>query len=266
MSSTFHAQNAASYEQFMGRWSRTLSARFVEFAGIADGDAILDVGCGTGSLTGVLLESAGVKSVVGIDLADVYLEAARQAVRDPRATFKTGDATSLPFADKSFDRAFSMLVLQFVPDAKKAVREMRRVVRSGGTVAATVWDSFGGMPGMRLFWDAAANLGIADGKTLRDFYFRPMTRPNDMLAAWREAGLNDVEQSSITIRFDYENFSDYWIPIAAGEGALGKFAVSLKAEQRVALEAAVRNVYLGGEPDGARSFATTAWACKGTVA
>jgi ubiquinone/menaquinone biosynthesis C-methylase UbiE len=265
MSSTFHARNAASYEQFMGRWSRQLSARFVEFAGIADGEAIVDIGCGTGSLTGVLLESAGIKSVVGIDLADVYLESARQTIKDPRAVFKTGDATSLPFADKSFDRAFSLLVLQFVPDATKAVSEMRRVVRPGGVVAAAVWDSFGGMPGMRLFWDAAANLGIADDKTLRDFYFRPMTRPNDMRAAWREAGLKQVEQSSITIRFDYENFSDYWLPIAAGEGALGKFAVGLATEQRDALEAAVRSAFLGGAADGARSFATTAWVCKGVV-
>jgi hypothetical protein len=121
------------------------------------------------------------------------------------------------------------------------------------------------MPGQRLFWDAAASLGIANDKVLRDFYFRPMTRPNEMLAAWSEAGLKRVEQSSITIRMEYENFSDYWFPIAAGEAALGKLAVGLAADQRAALEQAVRNVYLGGEPDGPRSFATTAWACKGTV-
>jgi ubiquinone/menaquinone biosynthesis C-methylase UbiE len=102
MSSTYNARSAAAYEQFMGRWSRQLSGRFVEFAGIADGDCILDVGCGTGSLTRVLLESADVKSIVGVDLADVYLESARQAIRDPRVDFKTGDATSLPFADKNF--------------------------------------------------------------------------------------------------------------------------------------------------------------------
>ena len=265
MSSTYNARSAVAYEHFMGRWSRQLSPRFVEFTGISNGECILDVGCGTGSLTRVLLESADLKSVVGIDLAEVYLESARQTIRDPRVDFKTGDVTSLPFADKSFDRAFAMLVLHFVPDGKKAMSEMRRVVRPGGLVAATVWDSLGGMPAQRLFWDAAATLGIANDKVLRDFYFRPMTRPNEMLAAWSEAGLKSVEQSSITIRFEYENFSDYWFPIAAGEAALGKFALSLAAEQRAALEAAVRNVYLGGEPDGRRSFATTAWACKGIV-
>jgi len=265
MSSTFNARSATAYEHFMGRWSRQLSPRFIEFAGISDGERILDVGCGTGSLTRVLLDSADLKSIAAVDLADVYLESARQAIRDPRVGFKTGDATSLPFADKSFDRAFAMLVLHFVPDAKKALSEMRRVVRSGGVVAATVWDGFGGMPAQRLFWDAAATLGIASDKVLRDFYFRPMTRPNEMRAAWSEAGLKSVEQSSITIRFEYENFSDYWFPIAAGEAALGKFALSLAPEQRAALEAAVRNVYLGGEPDGPRSFATTAWACKGIV-
>ena len=265
MSSTYNARSATAYEHFMGRWSRQLSPRFVKFAGIADGERVLDVGCGTGSLTRVMLVSADAKNIVGIDLADVYLESARQTIRDPRVDFKAGDATSLPFADKSFDRAFAMLVLHFVPDAKKAVSEMRRVVHPGGVVAATVWDGLGGMPAQRLFWDAAATLGIASDKVLHDFYFRPMTRPNEMSTAWSEAGLRSVEQSSITIRFDYENFSDYWIPIAAGEAALGKFALSLTPEQRAALEAAVRKVYLGGEPDGPRSFATTAWACKGIV-
>jgi ubiquinone/menaquinone biosynthesis C-methylase UbiE len=265
MSSTYNARSATSYEHFMGRWSRQLSLRFVEFAGVSDAERILDVGCGTGSLTRVMLQSADIKSIVGVDLADVYLESARQTIRDPRVDFKTGDATSLPFADNSFDRAFAMLVLHFVPDAKKAVDEMRRVVRSGGVVAATVWDGLGGMPALRLFWDAAATLGLADGKVLREFYFRPMTRPNEMLAAWSGAGLKSVQQASITIRFEYENFSDYWFPIAAGEAGLGKFALSLTAEHRAGLEAAVRNVYLGGEPDGPRSFATTAWACKGMV-
>jgi len=263
MSSTYNARSATSYEHFMGRWSRQLSLWFVEFAGVSDAERILDVGCGTGSLTRVMLASANVKSIVGIDLADVYLESARQTIRDPRVDFKTGDATSLPFADNSFDRAFAMLVLHFVPDAKK--RRWTKCDGSGGVVAATVWDGLGGMPALRLFWDAAATLGLADGKVLREFYFRPMTRPNEMLAAWSEAGLKSVQQASITIRFEYENFSDYWFPIAAGEAALGKFALSLTPEQRAGLEAAVRNVYLGGEPDGPRSFATTAWACKGMV-
>src|SRR5260370_17988856 len=178
----------------MGRWSRQLSFRFVEFAGISDGERILDVGCGTGSLTRVLLESADVKTIVGVDLGGVYLESGRKTIGDPGVDFKTGDGASLPFADKSFDRAFAMLVLHFVPDAKKAVDEMRRVVRSGGVVAATVWDGLGGMPALRLFWDAAATLGLADGKVLRDFYFRPMTPPNEMLSAWSEVRLKSVQQ------------------------------------------------------------------------
>ena len=92
-----------------------------------------------------------------------------------------------------------------------------------------------------------------------------MSRPNEMRDAWTEAGLNNVEQSSITIRFEYENFSDYWLPIAAGEAAPGKFAISLAPHELAKLEQAVRNAYLGGEPDGYRSFATTAWVCKGIV-
>src|SRR5258705_4627815 len=156
MASTYNARSATAYEHFMGRWSRQLSPRFVEFAGISDGERILDVGCGTGSLTRVLLESADVKTIVGVDLADVYLESARQTIRDPRVDFKTGDAASLPFADKSFDRAFAMLVLHFVPDAKKAGGEMRRMVRFGGVVAVTVWDGIGGMWALMLFWVVSA--------------------------------------------------------------------------------------------------------------
>src|SRR5204863_5584431 len=114
------------------------------------------------------LESADVKSIVGVDLADVYLESARQTIRDPRVDFKAGDATSLPFADKSFDRAFAMLVLHFVPDAKKAVSEMQRVVRAGGVVAATVWVGLGGMREVWLCWYAAAHLWIADDKMMRE--------------------------------------------------------------------------------------------------
>lgn len=265
MSTTFHARSASSYEQFMGRWSRQLSTRFVEFAGVSDGDRILDVGCGTGSLTRVLCESPGVKSIVGIDLAEAYLESARRTIGDARVSFEVGDANSLPFADQSFDRAFAMLVLHFVPDAKGAVREMRRVVRPGGTVAATVWDALGGMPALRLFWDAAATLGLADAKVMRDFQFRPLSQPGEMRDAWSGAGLRDVQQSTITIRFEYENFADYWEPIAAGEAALGKFALELAADQRAVLEQAVRNVFLGGAADGPRSFAATAWVCKGTV-
>jgi SAM-dependent methyltransferase len=168
MSSTYNARSATSYEHFMGRWSRQLSLRFVEFAGVSDAERILDVGCGTGSLTRVMLASANVKSIVGIDLADVYLESARQrsAIRGliskpamrPACHLRTTVLTGL-------------LPCWFFISCRMQKRRWTKCDGSGGVVAATVWDGLGGMPALRLFWDAAATLGLADGKVLRDFYF-----------------------------------------------------------------------------------------------
>ena len=136
--SVFPAHDPTAYERIMGRWSRRLAPLLIEFGGVADGDRVLDVGCGTGSLSHALPEAANVAAVTGIDQAEVSLDFARVRTGDPRFSFRHADARALPFADASFDRAFSMLVLQFIPDVERAVTEMRRVVRPGGTVVAAV--------------------------------------------------------------------------------------------------------------------------------
>ncbi len=138
--SDFAAHNADAYEQVMGRWSRRLAPLLIQFGGLADGDRVLDVGCGTGSLSFALAEAANVATVAGIDQAGVYVSFARSRTNDPRFGFQQADARALPFPDASFDRAFSMLVLQFIPDVDRAVAEMSRVVRPGGTVTAAVWE------------------------------------------------------------------------------------------------------------------------------
>jgi len=265
MSTTFHARSPAAYEAFMGRWSRRICGPFIAFTGSEAGESIVDVGCGTGSLTRVLTETVQPKRIVGVDLSDAYLEAARQNIRDARVSFEKADATQLNFPDAAFDRAVSMLVLQFVPDADRAIGEMKRVVKPGGVVAAAVWDSYGGVPAHRMFWDAASNIGVATEKDLASFFFRPMTRPGELAAAWIGQGLIDVEQSSLTIRMDYAGFDDYWAPIAAGEATLGKFAADLNSADRNRLETAVRRSYFGGVADGPRSFAAMTWVCKGHV-
>ena len=180
MSSTLHARSAAAYEQFMGRWSRKLSKPFIHFSAIGNGTSVLDVGCGTGSLAFSLSENLSLKWIVGVDMSEVYLDAARSNNHDERITFQNSDVTELPFETGSFDASLSMLVLQFVPETDRAISEMRRVVRSHGTVAAAVWDSYGGMPAHRMFWDAAYALGFGADKDLREFYFRPMTGANEL--------------------------------------------------------------------------------------
>src|SRR5436190_3386198 len=117
----------------MGRWSRRLAPSLIRFGGLSDGDRVLDVGCGTGSLTFTLPEIANVASVTGVDWTGPYVEFAQARNTDPRISFRAADARALPFEDNSFDRAFSMLVLQFIPDAARAVAEMRRVVQPVGT-------------------------------------------------------------------------------------------------------------------------------------
>jgi SAM-dependent methyltransferase len=206
--SVFLAHDAAAYEQIMGRWSRRLAPLLIEFGGLAEGDRVLDVGCGTGNLSFALPEAANVSAVTVIDQAEVFLEAARKRSNDPRFGFQHADARVLPFADGLFDRAFSMLMLQFIPDVEHAVAEMRRVVRPGGRVTAAVWDGFGGMSVVRLLWDTAAELAPTAERPRA--LFSSLTAPGEMSAMWRQAGLVEVEQTSLTIRMDFAGFDDYW--------------------------------------------------------
>lgn len=254
-------QNADAYEQFMGRWSRRLAPLLTRFGGLSNGDRVLDVGCGTGSLTFALPATANVSEVTGIDATEAFVQYARALNSDPRITFKQADARALPFNDNSFDRAFSMLVLQFIPDAGRAVAEMLRVVRPGGSVTAAVWDNFSGLPHVRLIWDIAA---VLDPSVERPF-FRPLSAPNQMEALWRELGLVDVEQTSLLIRMEFSCFDDYWLPFTKGEGPPGKFVANLSDAARATLSEHVRRAYLSNRPDGPRSFACVAWACRGIV-
>jgi SAM-dependent methyltransferase len=262
--SVFAAHNADAYERIMGRWSRRLAPLLISFGGLADGDRVLDVGCGTGSLSFTFPEVANVDAVTGIDQADVYVEFARaRAGDDPRFSFRHADARALPFPEASFDRAFSMLVLQFIPDAERAVAEMCRVVRPGGSVTAAVWDSFGGLPHQRLLWDTAA---VLDPSATRPrSLFRSLNTPDGMATLWCRAGLRDVEQTSLTIRMDFASFDDYWQPFTTGEGGTGEFMASLSDAAREALREHMQRGYVSNLPDGPRSFTATAWACSGTV-
>src|SRR5262245_31158609 len=145
--------DADGYDRFMARWSRLLARSFVAFCDVRDGDAILDVGCGTGALSFALCELTNAGRVTGIDPSQAYVSRARTNAEDPRLRFEAGDATRLKFPDASFDKTLSALVLNFIADPQTAVREMIRVTRPAGVVAATVWDYAGGMQMLRVFWD-----------------------------------------------------------------------------------------------------------------
>jgi len=163
MPSIYTANDPAVYERSMGRWSRRLAKPFIDFAAIGDVTDVVDVGCGTGSLTFALADAAPGVRVAGIDYSQAYVAHARSRAPDGgRLTFEQGDAATLPYEDQAFDAALSLLVLNFVPDAERAAGEMVRVTKSGGVVAACVWDFRGGLTFLRVFADTACD-GRASG-------------------------------------------------------------------------------------------------------
>lgn len=261
--STFIATDGDGYERVMGRWSRRLARPFVEFVGVRDGDRVLDVGCGTGHLAAAVVETSPATRVEGIDASATYIDYARSRNADPRLAFRVGDACAIDYDDGTFDRVLSLLVLHFVRRAPDAIREMKRVAKSGALVAAAVWDVRGGFVANRLFYDTAAALDAKAAERRSRNYTRPMTRPGELAAAWRDAGFVDIAETTLQIRMEYASFADYWSPYLGKEGPGADYVSSLDGAERSRLEAAVRAAYLDGEDDGPRSYAALAWAIKG---
>lgn len=257
--------DAETYEQLMGRWSRRLAGPFIDFFGVQDGETVLDVGCGTGSLTLAVAERAKVAAATGIDLSEAYTDFARGRSDDARITFDTGDACALPYPDGAFDRVVSMLVLNFVPDAAAAAAEMVRVARPGGTVAAAVWDLRGGLLIFRMFWDTAAAQDTEAARARARHFTGLFTRPGELAHAWTGLGLRDVVQDFVTIRMDFDSFDDYWRPLLGKTAPAGVYVAGLTAARREALKSHLRAAYESGDPDGPRSFTATAWVCRGCV-
>ncbi|MGC2200627.1 MAG: class I SAM-dependent methyltransferase [Stellaceae bacterium] len=266
MPSVFNARDAGNYERLMGRWSRRLAPLFIAHAGLADGETVLEIGCGTGSLTFELVSAAKLGSLTAIDHSPIYLAAAQAKDRGGSIRFEQGDGCALRFADTSFDRTLSMLVLpSVIPEPDAMVAEMRRVTRPGGVVAAAFWDSPGGTPSQRMLWDTAAALD-EDAKTARDTTMsRPIYAPGALTRMWAAAGLTEIDQRSLMIRMDFADFADYWRPFASGEGSLGAYVAALDDTARGRLEHHLRSAYLTGRPDGERSFVAVALSCRGVV-
>jgi SAM-dependent methyltransferase len=251
-----------NYERFMGRWSRLLAPQLVAFAGVKDGDNILDVGSGTGVLAFAIRDATTKGEIVGIDPSEDYVEFAREHEHEARITFSVGDGQALSFADNRFDKTLSLLVVNFIPDRDKAVTEMIRVTKPGGVVAAAVWDYGDGMEMLRVFWSEAVALDgdAPDEKQL------PLTKDGELAAKWKEHGLVNVEQKALIADQQFASFDDFWQPFTLGQGPAGAYVAKLPADRRAALEARLRKRLLGDGPDRPFELHSRAWAVTGTVA
>lgn len=262
-SSTFVAADGEGYELNMGRWSRRLVGPFLDFVGMDRAERVLDVGCGTGHLARAASELDDTVEVHGVDLSEAYVNYAAAHSANPKLAYRVGDACALEYQDGVFDRVLALLVLHFVPRWNDAIAEMRRVARSGATVAAAVWDARGGFVANRLFFDTAAVLDPRAADRRARNYTRPLTRPGELAAAWRNAGFVAVTEATLHVRMEYASFSDFWAPYLGKDGPGAEYVGTLDEDARQRLADAVRAAYLDGEPDGPRSFAALAWAVKG---
>jgi SAM-dependent methyltransferase len=248
------------YDRFMGRYGEALGRALVERAGIRHGMTALDVGAGTGKLTGVLAESLGETNVAAVDPSEPF--AAALAERFPASDVRRGSAEELPFEDGSFDAVCAQLVINFLADAEKGAAEMARVAREGGSVAAAVWDYRGEMTMLRTFWQAA---GAVDerGAAARDERTRMrFGEREEIVELWEGAGLRDVEGGEIVVSASYRDFDDLWDPFLAGVGPGGDFTVSLEPDVQAALRKEYHRVL--GSPEGPFELSARAWYAVGT--
>ena len=250
--------SAAAYDRFVGRYSPHLAAAFCDTAGIDGGQHALDVGCGSGALVAELARRLGAENVTGIDPSESFVEAARARV--PRARVSVGSAESLPFTDDEFDATLSQLVVNFLDDPARGLREMVRVTRSGGVVAGCVWDYRGEMTMLRAFWDAARGLdaGAADEGALMRF-----ATPEELGGLWGDASLTGVDVTPLVVEASYEDFDDLWDPFLAGVGPAGAYTASLEPEARTALRHEFARRL--GQPDGPFTLSARAWCAVGAV-
>jgi ubiquinone/menaquinone biosynthesis C-methylase UbiE len=254
------------YEKFMGRWSARLAPSFLKFVGVEDAQHILDVGCGTGVLARAILAAGKTVRVTGIDPVETFVAYARQA-HDPRAEFRVGSVEALPFPDGIFDASLGLLVLQEFDAPDRSIREMARVTRPYGKVAACKWDFAGGMPMMAIFWELASTL--APDEVDR---YRANTRPlrnadlDQLAELWAKSGLSNVKASRLEFMMPFRSFEEFWHPFTLGATPFSAFAAKLNRASQGELERLYRNRLQNVGPDGSFELAARALAVCGIVA
>jgi SAM-dependent methyltransferase len=250
------AAPAEHYDRFMGRYTPTLAVALADAAGVTGGARALDVGCGPGGLTRELAARVGAENVAAIDPAPQFAAACRE--RNPGADVREGFAEELPWPDGTFDAALASLVLGFMRDPEQGVREMARVTRPGGVVAACMWDiATDGMTMLATFWSAVRDV-VPEAVGERRM---AGTAEGDIADRFRRAGLGDVVGGALTAHADYTGFDDFWEPFTYAVGPAGHYLHSLSEEDRARVREGCRERL----PDGPFSLDARAWYARGTA-
>jgi SAM-dependent methyltransferase len=246
---------AEDYDRFMGVHSRQLAAQLVDLARPGPGARVLDVGCGPGALMAELVTRLGSGSVAAVDPSESFVGAAR--ARFPGVDIRRATAEALPYADRSFDAALAQLVVHFMADPVAGLREMARVTRQQGVVAACVWDHAGERTPVSAFWRAAhdVGLGIEDESALAG------AREGHLAELFKAAALRHVESAVLVARVSYSSFDGWWEPFAFGVGPAGTVFAALNPDQRARLRERCRELL----PPAPFELVSSAWAARGIV-
>jgi SAM-dependent methyltransferase len=244
---------ADAYDRFMGRYSVPLAPLLADLSGVEAGQRVLDVGCGPGALTAELVSRLGPAAVSAVDPSEPFVEAARE--RHPGVSVQRAAAEQLPFEDDEFDAALAQLVVHFMTDPVGGLREMARVTRGNGVVAACVWDHAGGHGPLSPFWDAARELepGVGGESDLAG------AREGHLAELFREAGIRDIEEEVLSVDVDHPTFDEWWEPFTLGVGPAGGHAAGLNPERRAALRELCRERL----PEAPFVLNARAWAARG---
>ena len=246
---------ADAYDRFMGRYSTRLAPAFADFARVAAGQRVVDVGCGPGALTAELVKRLGPEAVAAVDPSEPFVAAARE--RFPGIDVREASAEELPFADGEFDSALAQLVVHFMADPVAGLREMKRVTRAGGVVAACAWDNAGGRGPASPLLKAARQLDPD-----RDVEVpRPGTREGDLAELFDEAGLREVEAATLSVTSEHETFEDWWEPFTLGVGPAGSYVAGLSPDKRDELRELCREL----QPTPPFELTSAAWTARGVV-
>jgi ubiquinone/menaquinone biosynthesis C-methylase UbiE len=251
------------YEIFMGRWSNLIGQKFLTWLAIPFDRIWLDLGCGTGSLTKLILEKCQPKKVISIDSSSEFIFYSRQSIISPKVDFRIGMAQELKMKSNSVDAVVSGIMLNFVPQPEAAIAEMIRVAKPDGTIGIFVWDYSNGMEMLRYFWDTAVELDIKAREYDEGVRF-PLCHEGELESLVKGFNLKKVSAVPLEETIRFKNFNDYWLPFLGRVGPAPSYVMNLREKDRQKLENRLREI-LPVDKDGSISLMIRAWAVKGSA-